>query len=45
MADKNITPVEDVDVSELDKISGGSIDNVNYTKTDDISEDTQNKIK
>ena len=45
MADKNITPVEDVDVSDLDKISGGSLDNVNYTDTEDISDDTKVSIK
>ena len=45
MADKNITPVEEVNAEEPEKISGGSIDNVSYTETQDISDDTQEKIK
>lgn len=45
MADKKNISVEEVEDVDLDKISGGSIDNVNYTETEDISEDTKNKIK
>ena len=44
MADKKNISVEEVEDVDLDKISGGSIDNVNYTETEDISEDTKNKI-
>ena len=43
--DKNLTPVVELDESNFDDISGGSIDNVNYTETTDISSDTKNKIK
>ena len=43
--DKKKIIVEDVDVSELDKISGGSIDNVNYTETEDIDPTIQQKIE
>ena len=45
MADKKNFSVEEVEDLDLDKISGGSIDNVNYTDTDDISSDTKDKIK
>ena len=45
MADKKNISVEEVEDVDLDKISGGSIDNVNYTETEDICEDTKNKIK
>lgn len=35
---------EELDLEELENVSGGSIRNVNFTKTVDISEDTKAKI-
>lgn len=35
---------QEIDFDELEKVTGGSIKNVNYTKTTDISQDTKSKI-
>ena len=47
MTDKNkIEPdIVEIDDEQLDNISGGSIDNVSYTDTTDISDSTKEKIK
>lgn len=51
MADQKKTPdeekkgtVEELDMEALEGVSGGSIRNVKFTKTVDISEDTRSKI-
>lgn len=36
--------VEELDLEDLEGVSGGSIRNVNFTKTVDISKDTRSKI-
>ena len=36
--------LEEVDVDDLKGITGGSIHDVHYTDTDDISSDTKSKI-
>lgn len=47
MTDKNkIEPdIVEIDDEQLDNISGGSLDNVSYTDTTDISDNTKEKIK
>ncbi len=35
---------KEISVENLDEVTGGSIRNVRFTKTTDISEDTKNKI-
>ncbi len=47
MTDKNkIEPdIIEIDDEQLDNISGGSLDNVSYTDTTDISDNTKEKIK
>lgn len=35
---------KEIPVEKLDEVTGGSIRNVRYTKTTDISEDTKSKI-
>ena len=44
MADtKNNEHFEKIDDHDLSKVTGGSIGNVEYTETDDISDDTKKK--
>ena len=35
---------QEIDLEDLEQVTGGSISNVNYTKTGDISNDTKSKI-
>ena len=35
---------QEIDLDDLEQVTGGSISNVNYTKTGDISNDTKSKI-
>ncbi len=38
------TESKEISFENLDEVTGGSIRNVRYTKTTDISEDTKSKI-
>ena len=42
--DENLKDKE-LDLEELNDVSGGSLKDVNFTKTGDISKDTKSKIK
>ena len=48
MSEKKVPETEkkpqELDLDDLDVVQGGSIANVQYSKTSDISEDTRNKI-
>ncbi len=36
--------MQEIDLDDLEQVTGGSLHNVQYTKTVDISEDTKKKI-
>ena len=38
------TEMQEIDLDDLEQVTGGSLHNVQYTKTVDISEDIKKKI-
>lgn len=44
VSEEQANNAQEINLDELDKVTGGSIGNVRYTKTSDISSDTRSKI-